>query len=237
MTADLVEATGVGVSPAVFYPKVDGYSDMLKIAGTRIEPLTVGIVIKNSAGRIVRSVSLAKAAGTYTWSWNGKNKAGTLQPAGKYTVRQTLGDGFKTMVVTKTVTLSWKKLDWRTYTRTKSLSGSARMTSEFAGWAFTVPSAAVYGKLTASVYAKGSGFVTVRDARCAGLTWDPSPCWGVAYKHFDSNVWAWRTMAKASGAKFVSSTHVVRVKVQADGLLWVRRADTVRLTLRYGVLR
>ena len=44
-------------------------------------------------------------------------------------------------------------------------------------------------------------------------------------------------MARAWGGKFVSKTHVVRAVAAAGGLMWVRKADAVRLTLRYAVLR
>lgn len=237
VTVDVVEATGVGVSLSKFYPKVDGYKDTVKVRGTRVEPLSVAIAIKNSAGKTVRSASFAKAAGAYAWSWNGKNKAGTLQPAGTYTVVQTLRDGYTAKVVKSTVALSWKKLVWRSFAQTKNLSRAAWETTGGAGWAFAVPAATVYGRLTASVYAKGSGVITVRDATCGGSTWDNSACWTVAYKLFDNGSWGWRTVSRAAGGKFVSAKHVVRIVVAADGLLWVRKADTVKLTLRYAVLR
>lgn len=235
VTVDVIEATGVGVGLATFYPKVDGYKDTLPVKGMRGEPLTVAITIKNSAGKVVRSAALGKAVGDYTWSWNGKNKAGTLQPAGTYTVRQVLGDGYSTMVVTKTVKLSWKKLDWRSYTASKTLAQRSWLESGggAAGWAFTVPRATVYGKLTASVYAKGSGLITMRLANCAGPTWAYSSCWDAAYKYFSGSTYAWRSISK-TGTKFITSTRLVRIVVAADGRV---RMDKVKITLKYAVLR
>lgn len=235
VTPDIVEATGVGVSPTTFYPRVDGYRDTLKVAGTRLEPLAVAIVIRNANGKTVRSASIAKAAGAYAWSWNGRNKAGTLQPAGKYTVRQTLRDGYTTKVVTKTVTLSWKRLEWRTHTAAKTLAQRSWLETGggAAGWAFTVPRATVYGKLTASVYAKGSGVITMRLANCGGPTWTYSTCWDAAWKYFSGSTYAWRSVSKP-GTKFISSTRVVRVVVAADGRV---RMSKVKITLKYAVLR
>ena len=237
VTADLVEASGVGVSAGKFFPKVDGYKDTLKIKGTRLEPLTVAIVIRNSAGKKVRAKSIALAAGTYSWAWNGKNAAGRLQPAGTYTIRQTLRDAFGTKKVVKsTVKLSLKKLVWRTHTASKALSQRSWLESGggAAGWAFTVPRATVYGKLAASVYAKGKGLITMRLASCGGPTWSYSSCWDAAYKYFSGTTYAWRSLSKASSAKFITRTRLVRVVVAAGRPFAMGK---VRITLRYAVLR
>jgi hypothetical protein len=232
VTPDVVQASGVGVGLATFYPKVDGYKDTLPVKGTRGEPLTVAITIKNSAGKVVRTASLGKAAGNYTWSWNGKNKAGTLQPAGTYTVRQVLGDGYGATTVTKTVKLSWKKLDWRSFTTSKTLRQASATGSGIAGWTFTVPNATVYGKLTARTYAKGYAAIFVRNETCGGRTWDGN-CYD-AWKSF-SGAWAWRSVS-APGKSHVSRTQRAHVVVAAlsDRAVYVK---TVKITIKYAVLR
>jgi hypothetical protein len=230
VTPDVVEASGVGVGLATFYPKVDGYKDTLPVKGTRGEPLTVAITIRNSANKIVRTASLAKAVGAYTWSWNGKNKAGTLQPAGKYTVVQTLRDGFMTKVVKSTVALSWKKLDWRSFTTTKTLRQAAEGGPGWAGWNFTVPAATVYGKLTVGAYAKGYGAVGARKVACGGTAWDLNCFYGREF----SGGWAWYSTSMP-GKSFVSSAERVRVVVLNLGGKF--GFEKVKVTIKYAVLR
>jgi len=230
VTVDVVEAAGVGVGLSTFYPKVDGYKDTLPVKGTRGEALTVAITIRNSAGKIVRSASLGKAKGAYTWSWNGKNKAGTLQPAGTYTVRQVLGDGYGTMTVTRTVKLSWKKLDWRSFTTTKTLRQAATGGQGWAGWNITVPAATVYGKLTVGAYAKGYGAVGAREVACRGTTWDVNCYYG---RNF-SGGWAWYSTSMP-GKSFVSSAERVRVIVLNLGGKF--GFEKVKVTIKYAVLR
>jgi hypothetical protein len=230
VTVDVVEASGVGVGLSTFYPKVDGYKDTLPVKGMRGEPLTVAITIRNSAGKIVRSAALGKAAGAYTWSWNGKNKAGTLQPAGTYTVRQVLGDGYGTTTVTKTIKLSWKKLDWRSYTTTKTLRQATTGGQGWAGWTFTVPAATVYGKLTVGAYAKGYGAVGAREAVCGGATWNVNCFYGREF----SGGWAWYSTSM-SGKQYVTSAERVRVIVLNLGGKF--GFEKVKVTLKYAVLR
>jgi hypothetical protein len=230
VTVDVVEASGVGVGLSTFYPKVDGYKDTLPVKGMRGEPLTVAITIRNSAGKIVRSASLGKVDGAYTWSWNGKNKAGTLQPAGTYTVRQVLGDGYGTTTVTKTVKLSWKKLDWRSFTTTRTLRQAATGGQGWAGWSVTVPAATVYGKLTVGAYAKGYGAVGAREVACGGAAWNLDCYYGREF----SGGWAWYSTSM-SGKSFVSSTERVRLVVLNLGGKF--GFEKVKVTLKYAVLR
>ena len=234
VTADTVEASGVGLSAGRFFPKVDGYKDTLKIKGTRLEPLAVAIVIKNAKGKTVRSKTISKAAGAYAWAWNGRNAGGTLQPAGRYTIRQTLRDGYTKLVVAKTVTLSWKRLYWSTYTSTRSWTQRSWINSArtAAGWTFVVPRARIYGKIKAGVYANGNGGLYVRAAACGGSAWNYFCYYG---RSFSTSRYVWRSTSAPSGGGFVSSTRKVRLMV-AGGSGGVN-VSRVKLTLRWAVLR
>ena len=93
----------------------------------------------------------------------------------------------------------------------------------------------MYGKLTASVYAKGSGLIAMRLGSCARpdvVVLDPAGT--AAYKYFSGSTYAWRSMSSMPGTKFISSTRVVRVVVAADGR---SPHDKVKITLKYAVLR
>ena len=173
-----VDAVSLGVSAATFYPVKDGYKDTVAIRGTLHEPATVTIRIYSVAtGKIVRLVSLGTKSAGYAWAWNGRTAAGTLVAAGKYRVTQTLVDtGSNTLKATAYTTISLKKLYW--YTGSKTLYGSqfaihgdpgdgsistssssyyhgVRISSGHSwvalSYAFSVPSATVYGNVTYKV--------------------------------------------------------------------------------------
>ena len=180
VVADQVAATGVGLEYTTFYPVTDGYRDSVAIRGLRQEAISVSIRVYNAAGSTVRSTTFARAAGSYSYRWNGRNSAGTVLTAGQYKVVQTLTDAFGTKkTFTNYVTLSRKKLV--TYTKyvekagnlvnakgsgsggavsTSSTSGLVKLSAgssgwALAGWEFTIPSATVYKSVTFQVYAKG----------------------------------------------------------------------------------
>jgi hypothetical protein len=233
VAADTVEASGVGLSLSKFYPVVDHYKDTVAARGNRLEPISVAIAVKNSSGKTVRKASISLGTGAYSWSWNGKSTAGTLQPAGTYVVVQTLKDAYGSKVVKTSISLSRKKLYWRTHTATKTMSQRSWMAGDrsAAGWSFTVPSAVVYGSLTAKTYAKGNAAILVRNGGCGGSAWTAS-CYDV-WKTFNSSSWAWRSVS-TSGKTHVSSTHRVRVVVAALGSTYVQK---VRIVLKWAVLR
>jgi hypothetical protein len=180
VTPDIVEATGVGVQYTPFYPYVDGYRDTVKISGYRDEPIAVSTKIYSSTGSLVLAASIARAPGPYATTWNGRNAAGTMRPAGAYKVVQTLTDEFgTTKVVTSSLTLSAKKLVTKTsYVTRKGSSisakgdpgggsitvsttaGTAKLVGKYpsgwvgVGYAFTLPSATVYKSIAFQVYAK-----------------------------------------------------------------------------------
>lgn len=72
-----------------FSPNADGVKDTVTIPYTLDKAQTVIATIANSSGTVVRTVTLGtnKAAGTYSFVWNGKNDAGTVVPSRDYRVR------------------------------------------------------------------------------------------------------------------------------------------------------
>jgi hypothetical protein len=175
-----VLATDVGLSATSIYPYKDGYRDSVSIKGSRQEPISVAIRIYSPTNHLVRSTSLATGSGAYAWAWNGRTSSGAALASGKYKVVQTLKDGSGgTRAVTSYVTLSSKRLSYRTISVTKNATsmtakgtvGSASITGSSSGmirmsvgtsgssWAgvgyqFTLPSATVYRYLTLQVYSK-----------------------------------------------------------------------------------
>jgi len=179
--ADSVEASGVTIDVSNFYPYKDGYRDVVKAKGTRLEPASVAVTIYNSSNRRVRNLSLARASGAYAISWNGRSNAGNLQPAGKYRIVQVLTDaaGMK-LTVTKYVNLSNKRIYYSTKYVTKNGSsisvtgregnasisvststGVARLRASNGSWAgagyqFTLPSATLYKSISFQAQVKGA---------------------------------------------------------------------------------
>lgn len=120
VVADSVDATGVGLSASSVYPIVDGYRDTVTVRGDRTEPISVSIRVYNGSNHVVRSSSIAVGTGPYAWRWSGRSSAGTLQPAGRYRVVQSLRDGAGTVrTVSSWLTLSRKRLHYVTTTITK----------------------------------------------------------------------------------------------------------------------
>jgi hypothetical protein len=181
ITNDRVEATGVTIDVANFYPYKDGYRDVVKIKGTRLEPISVAVSIYNSSNRRVRTMWLAQGSGAYSLAWNGRSNAGNLQPAGKYRIVQVLTDpaGMR-LSVTKYVNLSNKRIYYSTKYVTKNGSsvsvvghtgngsvtvstttGIARVRASSGSWAgagyqFTLPSATLYKSISFQAYVKGA---------------------------------------------------------------------------------
>ena len=126
VTDDFVQAGGVTIDLATFYPYKDGYRDVVRAEGNRLEPAAVRVSIYNSSNRVVRTISIARASGSYSIPWNGRSNGGTLQPAGRYKIAQQLTDaaGMK-LTVSKFVTLSSKRLVYSTKYVTKNGSSIA----------------------------------------------------------------------------------------------------------------
>lgn len=179
IVTNVVEASGVGVQYATFYPAKDGYRDTDAIRGRRAESAKVDIRIYNPAGTRIKTASIATAVGSYSYAWNGRKSDGTLLAAGKYKIVQTLTDtvGAK-KVVTNYVNLSHKKLYTYTATYTKNPTQTSRSTSTWAGWSFTLPSATIYKGLTFYIYGRdtlGTGGFGPQDfTQCSSSYWSPN---------------------------------------------------------------
>ena len=119
-----VDATKLGLTYTTFYPVVDGYRDTVTARGTLGEAASsvAFTVVSVATGKTVRTTSLgARSIGGYSWAWNGRNAAGTIQAAGKYRVIQTITDvAGNHLSATSTVTLSKRKVVWHTETQTSN---------------------------------------------------------------------------------------------------------------------
>lgn len=181
VTSDTVEATGVGTNYSTFYPVKDGYRDTVTIKGNRQEPSSVYIRVYSPTGSVVKRTTLASAAGTYGYQWNGRTSTGSLRAAGKYKVVQVLTDAFGTQkTFTSYVNLSHRKIITKTAYITKlgssvsakgddgtgsitisTSGGYARLTGKSpdgwvgVGYQFTLPTANVYKSIAFQVYDKG----------------------------------------------------------------------------------
>jgi len=171
-----IDATGVGLSYGTFYPYKDGYRDTVTARGTRNEAASVTVKVYSPTGKLLKtSPTIASATGAYAWPWNGRSSSGTMYPAGKYKITQTLNDGYMTSKVTTYVTLSAKRLYTYTKTLTKNYSQRSAQGTYSVAWKFTLPSATVYKKLVFAVYAKSSptGWFGPHDFTiCSKGTWD-----------------------------------------------------------------
>jgi flagellar hook assembly protein FlgD len=233
---DTVEVSGVGVQYATFYPYKDSYKDTVAIRGTRLEMASVAINIYNYAtGSRVRTASVGMGAGAWSWAWNGRNAAGTLQPAGKYKVVQTLTDaaGVK-LTVTSYTTLSNKRLYTYTTTIKKDYSHAAKKTSTWVAWSFTLPSATVYKSLKFSIYGKdslGSGGFGPHDfSYCSSTYWYPS-C-ATRWTTFPTT-YAWKSVY----GSVVYDRYGQSVRLYAWGGYGNTKISYGRVTVTYGILK
>lgn len=240
---DVVEASGVGLSPATFYPYKDGYRDTTSISGSRNEPASVAITIYSPKGAVVRRASIPVGTGHYAWAWNGKSISGAAQAAGKYKVVQKLTDGFgSTKSVISYVTISKKRIYSHTVTITKTVSQATRRSSSLIGWSFTLPSATVYKSLVLSVYGQNTSYVGSRGLRLGG--WDFRFCaitaaWNsrcvpsnVALKGFGEIRWTSTTLSTTYDRHGHTVRGVVFATPGSSG-----KVSTVRLKVTYGVLK
>lgn len=80
--------TSIVGSGSRIYPVVDGYRDTVAPAVTMSEAGTLSLVIRNSRGAVIRTVSIVRSApGHYAIAWNGRTSTGAYAPAGSYTFR------------------------------------------------------------------------------------------------------------------------------------------------------
>ena len=240
--ADLtVDASGVGVTLATFYPYKDGYLDTVAIHGSRIEPLAVAIRIYGPTGKLVRSTSYGRAAGGYAFGWNGRSNSGATLAAGKYKVVQTLIDAHGNhRAFTNYTTISTKRLRFTTVTIART--GKA-YSAKFAdlpsgagyGYALTMPSATMYKAITVKIQGKSSiplaSYGAQNFTRCSvGASWFSS-CFDFLGNFPPSVAWVSHS---ATAARYHHG-HTVRVGVFAapGGSASIYKVEIV---VTYGVL-
>lgn len=207
VAANLVNASGVGVSGTSIYPIRDGWRDTVAIRGLRNERLGVTIRIYSPAGRLVATRPIPAGLGSYASTWNGRNAVGTILPAGRYRIVQTLVDPSTVPALTKAwtsyIALSTKRMTWRTATLTvtpgprnyrfssgqgvgaSSASSAGALvlvgaTGEWpaVGYEFTLPAASTYRTIRFQVLGSASGATPA-----VGLQrWSIGAGWGQVYR-------------------------------------------------------
>jgi hypothetical protein len=259
-----VHAARLGVSLSTFYPVKDGYRDTVDVRGTVLDRARVVITIEAaSTHRKVRSVDLGSTSGPYTWAWNGRTNAGTLAPAGRYRVIQTLKDAAgHTLTSSAYTTLSMKRLEWKSDSITRrgdqlshwNASDFAMVSLVYSGfthgvylygnvldsWAwvdfdFRLPAAIEYGKLTWAVLGEVPTFSTNDGPATISL-------WNYAIdeegeEYLTGAGYGWYSFGTPA-KDFVSTSRTVRAFVSVYGAnegVW--DVAEVRLTFSYAVLR
>lgn len=254
-------ASGVGTDVTTFYPVKDGYRDKLTISGLRNESISVEIRVYSPTGKRVVLTRIALGAGAYRYLWSGRTSSGVVRAAGRYKVVQTLKDGAgNTLVVTKYVNLSHKKLVTKTKYVTKlGLSitagssgnifvskslGYAKLVGSsanpaMAGYSFTLPSATVYSSITFQIYATGPTSLPKSQIGLQNMTWCPdlSGAWTIScFDHWRS--WSGTSVAwhSAPGSASVNRkvTKVRGAIYSSHGTVTVRK---VRVKVVYRVLQ
>ena len=156
----VVDASDVRVDFATFYPVVDNYRDQQFIRGRLNEPATVVVRIYSPAGSLIKTFNLGlRGPGDYVASWNGRNSAGTILPAGTYRIVQRLTDGVANVrEASFSVALSHKKLVWTSATITRY--GSQYSASGHGGTGFVSLAKSPYERGVR--ISSGSGWASVR---------------------------------------------------------------------------
>ncbi len=232
--------------------------------GTLHEPGALSFRVTSvKTGKVVRTGSLASVDGSWVWSWNGRNSAGTLQPAGSYRIEQTVRDALGNKVTSaRLVTLSLKRLYW--HSTSKTLSGRSydavldpgdgyvsRSKSHYTGgvqiasghaeagvrYSFSLVSATTYGTLSFSVLGRSPNG---RQAIIA--VWSPSRGSALDVGAYDA--------AKLAGPGYAwwvtsTSTNTHRSGRSVRGLVAVFFGSSaasfdiaqVKVTYRYAILR
>jgi hypothetical protein len=252
-----VKTSSLAVQYSRFYPKKDGYRDTDKISGKTLEPATVTIRIYTSGGSRIKTFSLGTKNGSYSATWDGRRKDGSLFAQGTYTVKQSFKDARgNTKTVNQSIVLSHKKLYWTTSSQTryadtgafaydgdggafhsKTWSHGVVLIGGSSGYAaarytFTIPSATVYSSLRAAVYGKsmsgyGKGYIGIRNYANDNLD---------AFKYVGYSTDWYSNSVSASG--HVTSDRKVQLWAFADsgnfgGVNYLK----VKLTYRYAVLK
>jgi flagellar hook assembly protein FlgD len=96
----------VVASKPLFYPQDnDGLARSSTLQFTLSRPMTVTWTLRNAAGAIVitRTDHVARPAGTYSWTFDGRRPDGTMVPLGRYTSHVIATDGVLTATQTAAV--------------------------------------------------------------------------------------------------------------------------------------
>jgi hypothetical protein len=236
IAADVVDATGVTLQYATFYPYKDGYRDTVAARGTRQEAASVSIRIYSPRSKLLKTIEVPSGIGAYTATWSGRNGAGTILPAGKYRVVQVLTDGAGThRTVTSYVTLSTKRLYYSTVTYTKSAKTQyAKKGTGWLAWSFKVPSAVVFKTLVFSVYGKSDfgygGFGPHDFTACGSSAWSTS----CATRRHDLPLnYAWLSVKGSATKDHSGST----LRLYVWSTYGTSYAVSGRVRATYGVLR
>jgi hypothetical protein len=174
----LVDASNLGVNYPTFYPVVDGYRDAQFIHGRLNEPASVEALIYSPGGSLIKTLSLGlRDPGDYGITWDGRDAAGKILPAGTYQVVQRLTDRVANVKEAAfSVGLSHKKLDW-TSARV-SLNGSQFSAAGHGGTGFI--------SLAKSSYARGVQISS--GSRWASVRYSFTLQKGVAYSNLTFRV-------------------------------------------------
>jgi flagellar hook assembly protein FlgD len=116
--------SSVSGAPSPFFPrKRDGYKDNFKMKFTTSEAGTAKVVIKNSSGKVVRTLTKSVGAGSQSLLWNGKQTDGAMKSGTfKWTLTMTDASGNARSVSARSVTIKF-------YEIVRTGSGSVRIVS------------------------------------------------------------------------------------------------------------
>jgi hypothetical protein len=234
VVANMVEAVGFNATYTTVYPYKDGYRDTTTLRGRRDEPATVRVMVYNASAKKVFDKSVPLGTGAWGVAWNGRTSAGTMLPAGKYTVKQRVTDalGLSRTLPSTYVTLSAKRLYTYTKVLKKDYAHRSAQSTHAIAWQFTLPSATVYKKLVFATYAKsaaGGGFGPHDFAACPKATWDTSCAYPIASI---GSTFAWRSVTGVV-ARNRASTYV-RLYAASSTRTNLKYG---RVTVTYGILR
>jgi spore germination protein YaaH/flagellar hook assembly protein FlgD len=93
-------------SPTSFYPQDgDSLSATSRLSFRLSRTASISLRIYDGNGTLVRTVwsNASKAAGSYNWTWNGKNGAGAYVPQGRYTAELRATSGLGTSVLRRAI--------------------------------------------------------------------------------------------------------------------------------------
>lgn len=174
-----VDATGVRVDLATFYPYKDGYRDVDYIREHLNENAAVLIRIYNPSSSLIKTFDLGtRGPGNYVSTWNGRDGSGSILPAGTYKVVQRLTDVASNVLnVTSFVVISKKKLIWTTATIT--LHGSQYAASADPGSGYVSSSRSVYSKGVLLVSGTSGVAVAYKFTVHSGVAYSSSITFGV----------------------------------------------------------